>query len=839
MSRVPEVPPSRLRLPGGHEVDFDAAVLRRVDGSPVALRPQVWSLLRLLACQPGALVSKAQLIEALWPDAAVGDESLAQAVSDLRAALGDDAHRIVRTLSRRGYLLVAEAAGGIVASALAALPPLPPPVGPLFGRDSDLEALVGWLGKHRLVTITGAGGIGKTVFGLAAARRHAAAAGLPAAWLDLARLADAALLPSTLANALALPVAPSGDALPGLLTALRSARVLLVLDNAEHLVADVAAFARTLLDAAPGLQLLVTSQVPLHLRDEHLFRLAALDVPAPGTTPATAARAGAVALFIEQVRSVDRRFDLTADNVGAVIDLCRALDGLPLAIRLAAARQPLLGLAGIGARLGERLLLLRGDGRDAPSRQQTLAAALEWSCSLLSEQERALFRQLGIFVGGFGVELAAAFAAQAGVDEWALIERLESLAERSLVETRPGEPPRYHLLETPRAYALLLLEHAGEGSLARRRHAHAVAQVFGRIDDDDLLRDDAVVTRLAPDLDNARAALDWCADHEPPTFAALAAGVQRLFRQLDLSGELRRRAALVEAAGLPALEPGVASRYWLARASLEAGTRVPAMRDFAARAEAEARTADDRGRLFASLCLQLSSGLLPVEQAAKAWAEVQAIEATGDLGARWRSMRSLAEWVLAARRGEWSAALRAAERGLSFAVEVHAAWLEAIFANWVLVSLIGLQRNDEAESRSRALAAQARAAPTTAAIPFFGTRARCALLVGDLHEARQRLAHMFELCRIVDWSYFDFFAGLYVQFARAEGRDEDAALLLGHAETALARAGSSAPSTADRRTAAEAVAAAIGSLRLVELMDEGRGLDREQACALVLRAHAA
>ena len=257
----------------------------------------------------------------------------------------------------------------------------------------------------------------------------------------------------------------------------------MALDNAEQLVDPVARLCAALCEAAPGLRLVVTSQVPLKLAAERVYRIGALAVP-QGALPAAQAREfGAVALFTERAQAADSRFVLTDANAPAVIELCRALDGLALAIELAAARAPMLGVQRLASSMQDRLkLLTTSRNRAAPARQQTLRAALEWSHGFLDERERAVFRRLTVFAGSGSlamIQQVVADPAGAGeLDAWAVLDALAVLVDRSLVTVLQGDDtaePRYRLLDSPRAYALERLKEAGEEAALRRRHMQAVA----------------------------------------------------------------------------------------------------------------------------------------------------------------------------------------------------------------------------------------------------------------------------------------------------------------------------------------------------------------------------
>ena len=346
-------------------------------------------------------------------------------------------------------------------------PPDAPPT--LLGRDDELLALDHLLAQHRHVTVLGAGGIGKTSLALAAAhaRCHAQCDG--AAWVDLSSISEPALVCAVVARALQLPVAGGDHQLPALVAGLKSLDVLLVLDNAEHLIDEVARVCNAIVTGAPTVRLLVTSQVLLKVEHERVLRLSPLGIPEVGTSAHDAMGYGAIGLFVDQARAADPRFQVTDENVGTVIELCRHLDGLALAIKLAAVRLPLFGLRGLKQRLVDRLKLLADGSRSAPTRQQTLRAALDWSYGLLSAEEQATFRHLGVFAGacGFSLDLAAAVAGQAGQDEWAVIEHVSTLRDHSLVVDDGADPPRYRLLESARDYALHLLAEMRELDVAR------------------------------------------------------------------------------------------------------------------------------------------------------------------------------------------------------------------------------------------------------------------------------------------------------------------------------------------------------------------------------------
>jgi len=503
-----------------------------VDGQPAGLGARAFDLLLALVERPGQLVGKRALIELVWPGLVVQENNLAAQISALRKVLGGD---VIATIPGRGYRFVARIeAHAHAAPRSTALPPtgeraddvpvaavlrtnLPAELPALLGRDADLAELGTAVGAHRLVSVVAAGGMGKSLLTqhLLNARRDAYVQGV--CWVELASV-DAPALPGTVATALGVH-SGRGEPLAALTGAVAPLTMLLALDGAEHLLADVAHLCQALLEAAPGLRIVVTSQAPLRLAAERVFRIGPLAVPGDAVSAADAQRFGAVALFIERAQAVDGRFVLTDANAPAVVEVCRALDGLPLALELAAARAPMLGIERLRVSMQDRLRLLTTTrNRTAPARQRTLRAALEWSHGFLDAREQQVFRRLGVIAGSGSLEFIQQVVAGAGgtdLDEWSVLDTLDALVDRSLVAvlgSRDDGAPRYRLLESPRAYALERLDEAGERAALQRRHALALAAMFEAAYDDYFsarVGADDWMDRLAADLDNARDALAW------------------------------------------------------------------------------------------------------------------------------------------------------------------------------------------------------------------------------------------------------------------------------------------------------------------------------------------
>jgi predicted ATPase/class 3 adenylate cyclase len=374
----------------------------------------------------------------------------------------------------------------------------------LLGRSEDVTALSELVGRERLVTLTGTGGVGKTRLALAAAAVLAPGFA-DGCWLvELAPVAEGAEVAKVVASALGVPAA-DGD---GLAKYLSDRRALVVLDNCEHLRAEAADLVDAVLAAAGDVHVLATSREPLSVEGERVYRVGSLALPSPGAAVDEAARAPAVQLFAERAAAARRRFALDSGNVAAVIEICRRLDGIPLAIELAAATAAAMSPALIAARLGERFRLLGGGSRRALDRQRTLLATVAWSHELLSDDEKAVFRRLSVFPASF--DIAAAEAVAGGDEPLDVLGAVVRLVACSLVQFDEDEE-RYRLLETLRQYGADRLVEAGETDHARQRHAHQFLALAERVAPElnDARYPDATIL-LTTELENLRAVAQWC-----------------------------------------------------------------------------------------------------------------------------------------------------------------------------------------------------------------------------------------------------------------------------------------------------------------------------------------
>jgi predicted ATPase len=391
---------------------------------------------------------------------------------------------------------------------------MPSEVNAFVGRERDLVRLRELLAETRLLSLVGPGGVGKTrlAIRLVAAVRDAFPEG---AWfIDLSPIADAALVPQAVADAFDIQQQPGQSWLGELSRLLSAHRILLVLDNCELLVAACGELVDGLLRSCPELRVVVTSLQPLGTAGETIWRVNPLSLPSPFAHELDEFNSSeAVRLFVKRVQAHLPDFALTAANAQAVLEICRRLDGLPLALELVAARVESLGVAEVAQRIRDRFALAVGAAGRGPTRQQTLQSALDWSCSLLSSRELLLLRRLSVFVGGWTLHAAEVLCADAVLTVEDIADTIGQLVTKSLVVAdHDGMRVRYRLLETVREYASMQLDAAAETDALQFQHATFMVEQAERINPEPL--DLSRHTALFAEEDNLRAALEWAIQHD-------------------------------------------------------------------------------------------------------------------------------------------------------------------------------------------------------------------------------------------------------------------------------------------------------------------------------------
>jgi predicted ATPase/DNA-binding winged helix-turn-helix (wHTH) protein len=486
-------------------------------GKPVHVGSRAIDLLIALVERPGELLSKNELISRAWPSTHVVEGNLKFQIAALRRALhdGQDGRRYLATSPGQGYQFVADvtveddAGPSIAPSSPPTKHNLPARLTPLIGRDDLVARLESRLPAKRLITIVGPGGIGKTSAAMATAERSIGAY-VDGVWsVDLARLADPALVLGAVAAAVHVNLNPE-DPLASLVAALSNSSMLLVLDNCEHVIDAVATLVVAITKGARGVHILATSREPLRVEGEHICRLEPLETPPSSERldGAEALRFPALQLFVDRMAASHEEFELRDEDTSLVAEICRQLDGIPLAIELAAARVDLLGVRELSARLEQGLQVLKGGRRTVLPRHQTMRATLDWSYSLLSPPEQAAFSRLAIFAGGFSLAAAAAVVGDADLGGEEVVDLVLELATKSLVAA-DGDflEPRFRLLATTRAYALEKARERAELDTLARRHATYFLTLFDSASRD--AKFDQASAALALEFSNLRAALAW------------------------------------------------------------------------------------------------------------------------------------------------------------------------------------------------------------------------------------------------------------------------------------------------------------------------------------------
>ena len=531
----------RIRLPGQRTRSGEESAVRatsyqcgefRIDTADrrfshrdreIPLEPRVLAVITELLARAGSLITRNELLDAVWGHRYVTPSTLNRTIALARRAFGDDSDepRYIQTVHGAGYRYVgpieALASEQLPAQAWFAPPStvrLPARTDVLIGREAQLSVLADRLAGNRAVTVVGPGGMGKTQCVLEAARR--AAGGFPdGVWFfDLAPVESAGEWLRTLGAALAMPASAQDTLLSQISTLLRERQALLVLDNCERVAAPLGALVIQLLRSTAALRVLATSQVALNFAGEQLLRLPPLEIPSAteleNLDADTIGRCAAVEMIVRRIRAVQPEFELRADNANSIAQICIQLDGMPLALELAAARFSLLSAAQVLERLVQRFRFLGGPAAGRDQRHRSLETLLDWSYALLSPDEERLLNWCAVFVQTWSVETGVGMAAALGHDAERAIDLLAGLVNHSLVSVVPSVTvPRYRLLETVRDYALARLRLAGEEAQARATHMRLVLNMCRAAHTDILaghMRER--VEELAQERSNIAAAID-------------------------------------------------------------------------------------------------------------------------------------------------------------------------------------------------------------------------------------------------------------------------------------------------------------------------------------------
>ena len=714
-------------------------------------------------------------------------------------------------------------------------------------REREIAEISELLGDHRLVTLAGSGGVGKTRTSLQVGANLLEGTPDGVWFVELAPLTDGALIPTTIAAALGTQLAPESEPLSALVKDLGSKRLLLILDNCEHLIDASAAVVAALLRGAPNVRILASSRQGLGIVGEETYRMPSLAFPAEADlatlTAEEAVRCGAIALFVDRATSVDKRFVLVDANAPTIAEICRRLDGIALAIELAAARVKILSPKQLRTRLDERFRVLTGGSRDTLPRQQTLRALIDWSYDLLDERERTLFQRVGIFVDGFTLEAATAVCSDTMLDEGDVFDVLFSLIDKSLVVAEPaGESTRYRLLESTRAYALERLDAAGTRAYFAGRHLEYFSEVLKRAR---LERERTGITApiiaFSPELENVRAGLSWALrGGDPAMGAALLSSAGILLMTFGLHAEGLEWAERFVAVPMDA-EPSVLARLWYVLA-MAAGLTYRSARAFEAaeRAVGYARSAHDRS-LLAHVLVEYAYNATNVRRSDLAEAALTEAELLSGIGATPRQRIRLlqARAKLAMLRGDLDTAEAAYE-------ELRTLYRMAGDEHWDAITA-GVSLAETAHARGdtqRAIALAREALPV-----FMRSRldARRAVLlsnltgylaaVGDLAGAREAAHQAIPLLEPAS-PKIAFTLEHLALIDALEGEMTRPARLLGYCQATLQTAGYKRKAK-EETTYARLVALLRAHIRedeLARLIAEGSSLGPQQAVELAMQA---
>jgi predicted ATPase/DNA-binding winged helix-turn-helix (wHTH) protein len=490
-------------------------------GLPLRVGSRALDILAVLLERAGEVITKDEIIRQVWPDTVVEENNLRVHLTALRKLLGEGhvSGRFIENVPGRGYSFVAvvERQNDVsdqpaASTAMAPFNNLPGTVGEVFGRDAVITALVAQLPQRRLITLTGSGGVGKTTVALAVADRLVSVYSDGVVFVDLATISEPSLVPSAIASALGCALSaerPTED----LLQFVGTRRLLLFMDNCEHVIGGCASVVSALLKGTREVGILATSREPLHITGEWVQQVPPLALPplSAASNLQEAIQFPAVRLFVDRACAALSSFNPTDLDTPVIVGICNRLDGIALAIELAASRINSMGLRALASSLEASLNVLSNGRRAAVPRHQALRAMVDWSFTLLPDIEKRLLRRLGVFNGPFSMEAARRVCSAHDAQAQAIEEALLHLIAKSLVSADvSGDHVRYRLLESTRAYAREMLEAAGEGAQLDRRHAEYYRSLFERAEAEWQNRPTAEWRgAYADQVGNLRSALTW------------------------------------------------------------------------------------------------------------------------------------------------------------------------------------------------------------------------------------------------------------------------------------------------------------------------------------------
>jgi predicted ATPase len=644
-------------------------------------------------------------------------------------------------------------------------------------------------------------------------------------------------VPSSIALALGLALPDNIDGFLALRQALEQVPVLLVLDGAEHLLAELAAPLSGLVLQTAGVRALLTSQAPLGIPGEVVYRLAVLAVPDAAAPCEEALRYAAVELFAQRAHAADQHFELTAANGAMVSDICRHLDGNALAIELAAARVPALGLAMVLQRLDDRFRLLKLSGAATDPRHGALHAAFDWSYGLLTAAEQRVFNQLGAFAGSFTLPVAARSVSDGNVDAAEAIDLISRLVDRSLVAALPGDPPRYTLLETARYYARARLAERQSLETANRNMAGALLELLDVAYQEYWSLDEALwLHRYQPELDNMRAAIDWAAAYDRLLAVSLYGSAWPLFLETDLGAEGRKRFEQTVTQINSSLPLARVARFWEAVASLESTRKYDRARYAAELAAALHDTVGNiRSRYYSQSLLALN--WRGDDAAARTAFEVARPLEDAGWPARLLAHGALTEGALGVSRGDFQAARSSYQRAVRLALTTSE---RQALAATVSIAELDVTCGDLAGALQlgRPLALSLRhSGRHETRLELLAVNFAALLLAGEIAEARATGAEFYELAMRVDTGRLHSALDAMAYLAGLDRQYSAAARIASCSDTAHAAHGQL------RRQPLEERMRALVQQQLDEARSSGwqgsqpnmrDSVDEAQACALAL-----